>query len=85
LAPRGWDNCSTNSTAVSDAMTDYVFRWERTQYTNARGETVRNWKVLQQLHGMVLDLESEGIEVLFWWVPREYNQEADALAYNVLY
>lgn len=87
---RGWGQVRTivvvtNSTAVSDSMTDHIFRWETSQYTNARGETVKNWKVLQLLHGMIVDLEDQGIKVLFWWVSREYNQEADTLAHNELY
>jgi len=87
---RGWGQVDTivvvtNSTSVSDAMTDHIFRWEMSQYTNAKGETVKNWKVLQLLHDMIVDLESQEIQVLFWWVSREYNQEADTLAHDVLY
>ena len=86
---RGWDAVETvvvvtDSDYVFRAITDYVYKWEGNNYMNSRGVPVVNGRGFRQLNRIVKDLESEGIAVLFWKVPREYNQEANALAGNEL-
>jgi len=86
----GWNDVNTivvvtNSDYVFKAMVDYIYKWDMNGYTNSRGGIVVNWEVFRKLHGLVQDVENEGIRVFFWKVPRQYNEEADALARSKLY
>ncbi|KAI9774367.1 MAG: hypothetical protein M1840_004261 [Geoglossum simile] len=61
-------------------MTDWVFKWEQNGYITAKGKPVTNVSLFKELVRLVTELNERGVEVLFWHVPRERNQEADALA-----
>lgn len=61
-------------------MTDWVFKWEKNGYRSAKRTLVVNSALFQKLQKLVSDLNSIGVEVLFWHVRREFNKEADKLA-----
>jgi ribonuclease HI len=61
-------------------MTEWIFTWEQNGFLNARGQAVTNARYFQLLQSLVWELNDLGVEVLFWWVPRERNRHADALA-----
>jgi len=61
-------------------MTDWVFKWEKNGYTTAKGKPVTNARLFRELLSLVAELNELNVEVLFWHVPRAYNEEADALA-----
>lgn len=43
-----------------------------------------NWGFFACLEEFVEELDSLGVEVRFWHVPREYNQDTDKLANEAL-
>ncbi|KAF8250957.1 ribonuclease H-like protein [Wilcoxina mikolae CBS 423.85] len=84
-----WDEISTivivtDSDYVFQGITCYVEKWRRNGYQNFKGEALVNRDKFRQLNTLVEDLEDDGIDVLFWRVNREFNQEADELAKSEL-
>lgn len=70
----------TDSGYLAKSMTEWVFKWKKNGYRNARGLPVTNKKEFQDLDVLVRYLYKLDVEVLFWHVPRERNREADKLA-----
>lgn len=65
-------------------MTEWIFKWEGNNYTNAKGTPVTNAEFFKLLQELVLELNKLEVEVLFWHVARARDQEADALANSAL-
>ena len=70
----------TDSDFAFQGITRHVNKWRRNGYVNCEGGAVSNGDKFQQLDLLVEDLEDEDIQVLFWRVDREFNQDADGLA-----
>ncbi|KAG6995778.1 hypothetical protein G7Y79_00042g078830 [Physcia stellaris] len=68
-----------DSEYVVKGMTEWIFKWKRTGYLNARGQPVTNAALFREVDDLIGRLEDAGICVLFWHVPREQNADANAL------
>lgn len=84
-----WDEISTvvivtDSDYVHQGITSHVEKWRQNGYKNCKGEALVNGDKFWQLNSLVENLEEDGVDVLFWRVNREFNQEADGLAKSEL-
>jgi ribonuclease HI len=71
----------TDSDYLLRSMTEWMYTWINTGGIASSGQKVKHWQDLLALHERILEVEHmKRIRVQFWWVPRAYNQEADALA-----
>jgi ribonuclease HI len=61
-------------------MTEWMFKWEKNGYRTSRDTPVTNASLFKRLEQLVTELNKLNVEVLFWHVPRERNQEADTWA-----
>jgi ribonuclease HI len=75
----------TDSEHLYLGLTERVFKWEDNGWLTTAKTPVTHRYIFKQLQRSVADPEDLGVEVLFWWVPRERNRDADALASSVLY
>jgi len=82
------DSCSntyiiaTDSAYLVNAMTSYVYTWNRNGYRTSMGTPVENQDLIRRIDSK-LDAMAYGrqdIDVLFWKIDRSENQEADELA-----
>ena len=70
-----------DSDFVFKAMTDYIYKWEKNGFKNARGREVSDSLMFRALQSSITELETEHkIQVQFWRVGREFNGDADNLA-----
>lgn len=71
-----------DSEYIVKGMTEWVFKWRKSGYRNARGLPVINAELFKSIDRMVSKLNdaTPRVEVLFWHVPRARNQKADGLA-----
>ncbi|KAJ7236216.1 ribonuclease-like protein H, partial [Mycena rebaudengoi] len=58
----------------------WVELWKMNAWFRANGEPVQNVDLLEEADNLRLQIERNGGEVHFTWVPREENVEADRLA-----
>ncbi|KAL1979346.1 hypothetical protein VTN96DRAFT_6187 [Rasamsonia emersonii] len=65
-------------------MTAWIAKWKRNGYQNCAGKPVTNGELFCRLDGLVAELEEQGVQVQFWHVPRQYNQQANLLARRAL-
>jgi ribonuclease HI len=71
----------TDSDYLHKSMTDWIWKWMETGGVGSGRKEVKHWPYLLALHHRITEVENaKRIRVLFWWVPRAYNQKADALA-----
>lgn len=70
----------SDSQYLVKGMTEWIFNWERNGFRTVNGTPVVNGHHFQHCQELVRHLNDEGIVVLFWHVPREFNREADAYA-----
>ena len=71
----------TDSDYLHKSMTDWITKWVATGGVGSKGEEVKHWGSLLALHQRIIEVENaKRLRILFWWVPREYNKEADLLA-----
>jgi ribonuclease HI len=69
----------TDSDYLRKSMTEWIWNWMGTGGVGSDGE-VKHWHYPLQLHQRIIEVETaKRIRVLFWRVPREYHQTADAL------
>ncbi|KAG6109731.1 hypothetical protein E4U13_005670 [Claviceps humidiphila] len=61
-------------------MTDYIFKWKQNGFLTTKRTPVTNRALFEELEALVNELNSMGIDVYFWHVPRSFNQSADRLA-----
>ncbi|KAH7012527.1 ribonuclease H-like domain-containing protein [Microdochium trichocladiopsis] len=66
--------------ALAQGMTEWMFRWEKNGYKTSSGKPAANLSLFKQLNELVKELNNLGVEVLFWHVPRDRNEDADRLA-----
>lgn len=69
----------TDSEYLCFGATEWIAKWKKNGWKNARGRPVANRGLFQKLDGAVRALEEMNILVQFWHVPRKQNCEADAL------
>lgn len=65
-------------------MTTWIYKWKQNGFKTSLGTNVVNWGFFACLEEFVEELDSLGVEVRFWHVPREYNQDTDKLANEAL-
>ncbi len=70
----------TDSKYVVESMTDFIFKWKKNGWRNAKGFSVSNRDLLETLDELIEEVENTGRMVLFQHVPREFNLEADELS-----
>jgi ribonuclease HI len=72
----------TDSAYVVNSLTSYIYKWRRNDYTAATGREVVNRDLFERLDKKLDSMAygRQGIDVLFWKVPRDANQDADELA-----
>ncbi|MCJ1454229.1 hypothetical protein MMC28_004581 [Mycoblastus sanguinarius] len=70
----------SDSEYVVKGMTDWMIKWKKNGFKNARGSPVQNALSFKEIDQKVTEMNEIGIQVLFWHVPRTRNQEADRLA-----
>jgi len=73
---------ATDSAYVVNALTLWMYKWRRNDYTASSGWEVVNRDLLERLDDKldVMANGRQGIDVLLWKVDRSENEEADALA-----
>jgi len=69
-----------HSEYVCRGMTEWVGKWKKTGWLNAKGLPVANGDLFQDVEKKIIQLNDLGVEVLFWQVPSERNVEAEGLA-----
>ncbi|KAI0836607.1 ribonuclease H-like protein [Hypoxylon sp. FL0890] len=77
----------TDSDFLMRAMSEWMDDWIASGGRGAQGRPVAHYKVLKELHDRIDDMtygDDGGMDFKFWHVPREQNQEADALANQAL-
>lgn len=71
----------TDSDYLHKSMTDWISQWMTTGGIGSSGKEVKHWQCLLALYQRIIEVEhARRIRIQFWWVPRAYNQGADALA-----
>ncbi|GLI71980.1 hypothetical protein PoHVEF18_000147 [Penicillium ochrochloron] len=81
---RSWDkeefDClviATDSDYVVKGITNWVKAWRRKGWKTRSGTPVKNKDLWQCLLGEIERADENGLRVKFWWIPREWNIEAD--------
>lgn len=74
----------SDSAYVVNGLTQWVWKWERNGYRTTQGTPVVNIDLFQQLVKQIYQLKESGLQIEFWKVDREFNQEADWLANDAL-
>lgn len=69
-----------DSEYIVKGMSKWILKWKENGYITSWLRPVINQGLFQAMDQQVQDLNNQGVEVLFWHVPRERNREADALA-----
>ncbi|KAI5364024.1 Putative ribonuclease H domain-containing protein [Septoria linicola] len=67
----------TDSDYVYKGITSWIDKWKINGWKSAAKNVVANRDLWEELDSAVREVELRGTEVLFWWVPRKYNNEAD--------
>jgi len=71
---------ATDSEYVYKGMTEWMPKWKANGWRNSSGKIVANKDLFCMLDEVLSALEGHLIDVGFWWIPREFNKRADALA-----
>ncbi|BFZ57721.1 hypothetical protein PYCC9005_004774 [Savitreella phatthalungensis] len=74
----------TDSQYLVDAMTFHVATFRDNDYRGRQGRRVRNGTLLRKLDELIRSLEDIGVNVDFWEIDRDLNEEADELAARAL-
>ncbi|KAJ9602157.1 hypothetical protein H2200_013277 [Cladophialophora chaetospira] len=70
----------TDSSYLVHSIDRHIYKWRENDFTNSRGRAVANGEAFNTLDHLIYGLETKGIQVQFWLLPRELNQNADRLA-----
>ena len=70
----------TDSKYVIGCLTDWLEKWEENGWLNSRGYPVSNQDLIKRAAKLQGNIEEVGGEVIFEYISREANQEADRLA-----
>jgi ribonuclease HI len=65
---------------LMNGMTEWILKWEKNGYTNAKGTKVVNRELFEECQREVRWLEERGAIVQFWHVKRKWNKKPDDLA-----
>ncbi|KAL4922555.1 ribonuclease H-like domain-containing protein [Aspergillus aurantiobrunneus] len=68
---------AADSEYVVEGATSWVHAWLRRAWKTSTGAAVKNRDLWEYLLGWIAELNSSGMEVKIWRVPRELNAEAD--------
>ena len=73
---------ATDSAYLVNAMTSYVYTWNRNGYRTSMGTPVKNQDLIRRIDSKLdgMAYGRQDIDVLFWKIERSENQEADELA-----
>ncbi|KAL9576547.1 MAG: hypothetical protein Q9212_007006 [Teloschistes hypoglaucus] len=74
----------SDSAYLVKGMTEYIDKWRKNGYTNAKGTAVSNADLFMEIDEQINSLNDLNTIVSFWHVPRMRNREADFLANNAL-
>lgn len=61
-------------------MTDWIAKWKANGWRTSTGASVANRDLFEKVQGAVDQAKRAGIEIRFWHVGREFNEDADELA-----
>lgn len=70
----------SDSAYLVQGITEYMPKWVANGFINSKGLPVANQELWQEVDRLLTLLETGGMRIQFWLVPREQNTEADALA-----
>ncbi|KUJ11292.1 ribonuclease H-like protein [Mollisia scopiformis] len=78
----GWNRIviATDSEYTVKGATEWIKNWQSNGWRTSNREPVKNKDSWELLLKEVRFLKEKGVEVVFWWIPRELNGEADAAA-----
>ena len=74
----------SDSAYLVNGMTSWIIAWRQNGYLNSLGYNLKNQGLFRKLDRLCNNLAMMGVQVRFWKVPREENQQADKLANAVL-
>ena len=77
--PFPWVIIRADSEYVVKGMTEWIYNWRGNGFKNSRRQSVTNGSLFSHLDDLIELLDYRGVEVLFWHVPREQNEDADKL------
>ncbi|KAI4195213.1 MAG: hypothetical protein LQ350_007335 [Teloschistes chrysophthalmus] len=70
----------SESAYLVEGMTKHINRWKGSGYLNAQGKPLVNGDYFMRIDQEIQSLQNLGIDVSFWRVPKDRNQEANKLA-----
>ncbi|KAK8195459.1 ribonuclease H-like domain-containing protein [Phyllosticta capitalensis] len=73
---------ATDSKSVVQGVINNLPEWKANGFLNSKGYPIRDEAEFRQLDATITKYENLGWSIGLWYVPREYNQEADDLAGN---
>ncbi|KAL8660085.1 MAG: hypothetical protein Q9226_000077 [Calogaya cf. arnoldii] len=71
---------TSDSEYVVKGMTEWLPAWKNNKLRNSRNLKPANLDLFLQLDAAQANEELKGVKIGFWYVPREFNRMADALA-----
>lgn len=74
----------THSKFLVRGMTEEVIRWRQNGWINCNGVKTCNWQYYAEIDDRIEDLRRRGVNVAFWLVEKEQNEEARALAIDAI-
>jgi len=74
----------TDSEYLVKSMTEYIVKWKENGFKNGRGRALADAHFYQLLDGVIVSLADSGVQVLFWLVPRDQNNDAEELTMKTL-
>ncbi|KAF2452349.1 ribonuclease H-like domain-containing protein [Lineolata rhizophorae] len=77
----------SDSAFLVRAMSEWIEGWIENDGRNAEGRPVAHYETFKEIHERLDEMtygDDGGLEFKFWHVPRERNEEADALANQAL-
>ena len=74
----------TDSQYLVDAMTFHVATYRENDFRGRKGKRIRNGTLIRKLDELIRSLEDSGVNVDFWEVDRDLNEDADELAARAL-
>ncbi|KAI9050398.1 hypothetical protein LZ554_005563 [Drepanopeziza brunnea f. sp. 'monogermtubi'] len=69
---------ATDSYYAVKGATEWVGSWEQNGWKTSKEQPVENRDLWELLLRKIKGLAEKGVDVLFWHIPREFNDEADA-------
>ncbi|KAI1491704.1 ribonuclease H-like domain-containing protein [Biscogniauxia mediterranea] len=72
----------SDSGYLVQAMSEWIGDWNEARGRNSRGRPVAHYRALKEIHDQLDEMScgGGGRDFKFWYVPRDQNREADALA-----